>query len=83
MCLPVDLGRKSIVKHEIRTSESKPIRQNPRRLPSSQRAVAEADIQNMLKRGVIEPTSTQLYWSVKRMGPPGSASIIASSTLLQ
>ena len=53
-----DLGRKSIVKHEIRTSESKPIRQNPRRLPSSQRAVAEADIQNMLKRGVIEPTSS-------------------------
>ena len=53
-----DLGRTSIVKHEIRTSESKPIRQNPRRLPSSQRAVAEAEIQNMLKRGVIEPTSS-------------------------
>ena len=53
-----DLGRTSIVKHDIRTSESKPIRQNPTRLPSSRRAVAEAEIQNMLKRGVIEPTSS-------------------------
>ena len=35
------LGRTSIVKHEIRTSESNPSRQNPRRLPSSQQAVAE------------------------------------------
>ena len=77
-----DLGRTSIVKHEIRTSESKPIRQNPRHLPSSQQAVAEAEIQNMLKRGVIEPTSSPSA-SLKRMGPPGSAWIIASSTLLQ
>ena len=52
------LGRTSIVKHEIRTNESKPICQNPRRLPSSQQAVAEAEIQNMLERGVIEPSSS-------------------------
>ena len=53
-----ELGRKSIVKHEIQTNESRPIRQNPRRLLSKQRAVAEAEIQKMLKRGVIEPTSS-------------------------
>ena len=53
-----DLGRTGIVKHEIRTNESKPIRQNPRRLPISQRAVAEAEIESMLKRGVIEPSSS-------------------------
>lgn len=53
-----DLGRTSIVKHEIRTNGSKPIRQNPRRLPISQRAVAEAEIDKMLKRGVIEPSSS-------------------------
>ena len=51
-----DLGRTSIVKHEIRTNESKLIRQNPRLLPISQRAVAEKE--NMLKRGVIEPSSS-------------------------
>ena len=53
-----ELGRKSIVKHEIQTNESRPIRQNPRRLLSKQRAVAEAEIQKMFKRGVIEPTSS-------------------------
>ena len=39
-----DLGRTSIVKHEICTNESKPIRQNPRRVCISQWAVAEAEI---------------------------------------
>ena len=57
-CSADNLGRTSTVKHEIHTNESKPIRQNPRRLPISQRAVAEAEIENMLKRGVIEPSSS-------------------------
>ena len=57
-CSADNLGRTSIVKHEIHTNESKPIRQKPRRLPISQRAVAEAEIENMLKRGVIEPSSS-------------------------
>ena len=52
-----DLVRTVIVKHEIRTNESKLVRQNPRRSTTSQRAVAEAEI-NMLKRGVIEPLSS-------------------------
>ena len=50
-----DLPRTSIVKHEIHTHESKPICQNPRCLPISQQAMAEAEIENMLKRGVIKP----------------------------
>ena len=53
-----DLWRTSIVSHEICTNESKPIRQISRRLPISQWAVAEAEIENMLKRGVIEPSSS-------------------------
>ena len=53
-----DLGRTSIVKYEIRTYGSKPIRQDPRRLPSSQRPVAEAEMQSMPKRGVVEPASS-------------------------
>ena len=52
-----DLVRTIIVKHEIRTNKSKLVRQNPRRSTTSQRAVAEAEI-NMLKRGVIEALSS-------------------------
>ena len=51
-----DLGRTSLVQHSINTGDSKPIRQNPSRLPLSQQAVAEKEIETMLKRGVIEPS---------------------------
>ena len=53
-----DLGRTSIVSHEINTSGTRPIHQHPRRLPLSQRVEAEAEIANMLQRGVIEPSSS-------------------------
>ena len=45
-----DLGRTSLVKHTINTGDSKPIRQNPRRLPVGQRTVAEVELEKMLKR---------------------------------
>ena len=53
-----DLGRTSIVSHEINTSGTRPIRQHPRRLPLRQQVEAEAEIANMLQRGVIEPSSS-------------------------
>ena len=53
-----DLGRTSLVKHTINTGDSKPIRQNPRRLPLSQRTVAEVEVEKMLKRGVIEHSTS-------------------------
>ena len=53
-----DLGRTSIVSHEINTSGTRPIRQHPRHLPLSQRVEAEAEIASMLQRGVIEPSSS-------------------------
>ena len=53
-----DLRRTSIVRHEICTNESEPNRQNPRRLPISQWAVAKAEIENILKHGVIKPSSS-------------------------
>ena len=52
-----DMVRTIIVKHEIRTNKSKPVRQNPRRSTTCQWAVVEAEI-NMLKRGVIEALSS-------------------------
>ena len=53
-----DLGRTSIVKHEICINNSNPDRQNARCLPINQQAVAEAEIVNMLKPGVIKPSSS-------------------------
>ena len=53
-----DLGRTRIVSHEINTNGTKPIRQPPRRLPLSQQVEAEAEIENMVQRGVIEPSSS-------------------------
>ena len=50
-----DLGRTSIVSHEINISGTRPIHQHPRRLPLSQQVEAEVD---MLQRGVIEPSSS-------------------------
>lgn len=40
----------------INTGDRKPISQNPRCLPLSQQAVAETEIESMLKCGVIEPS---------------------------
>jgi len=50
-----DQGRTGTIKHEIHTDESKPIGHNPRCLRISQWAVAEAEIEKMLKHGIIEP----------------------------
>ena len=53
-----DLGRTSIISQEINTSGTRPIHQHPRRLPLSQGVEAEAEIANMLQRGVNEPSSS-------------------------
>lgn len=53
-----DLGRTSIVSHEINTRGTRPICQHPRHLPLSQRMEAEAEIVTKLQRGVIEPSSS-------------------------
>ena len=53
-----DLGRTSAVQHEINTGSTRPIRQPPRRLPIYQRQVVREEIDKMLKRGVIEPSSS-------------------------
>ena len=53
-----DLGRSNVVKHQIKTGETRPIRQRPRRLPVNQRPVAEQEVEKMLKQGVIESSSS-------------------------
>ena len=55
------LGRTSILKHEIHTGDSKPIRIPPRRIPSALLPEVNTLIDNMLKKEVIQPSTSP--WS--------------------
>ena len=59
-----DLGRTAIVKHQIKTSLSKPNKQPWSRLPLAKRDVASQAVDEMLKRGVIKPSTSS--WSSRR-----------------
>ena len=56
-----DLGRTRKVYHKIDTGNANPIRQPPRRLPFHQREEVRQLLDNMLSRGVVEPS--QGPWS--------------------
>ena len=56
-----DLGRTSLVEHEIDTGEARPIKQRPRRTPIAFRGEEEKEIQAMLQKGVIRESTTP--WS--------------------
>ena len=49
-----DIGRTRLEVHHIPTGEAAPVRQPPRRAPMHLRADIEAQIQNMLKQGIVE-----------------------------
>ena len=51
-----DLGRTTIVKHQIDVGDVAPVRQPPRRLPFHQREVVQQHVDKMLKNGIIEPS---------------------------
>ena len=51
-----DLGRCKAVTHKIDTGMARPIKQPVRRLPIKQREIADQQVEEMLKRGVIEPS---------------------------
>ena len=55
------LGRTSTIRHKIDTDAAKPIKQAPRRLPQAKREIIEAEIDRMLKQGIIEPSISS--WS--------------------
>uniref|UniRef100_A0A5S6QK48 RNA-directed DNA polymerase n=1 Tax=Trichuris muris TaxID=70415 RepID=A0A5S6QK48_TRIMR len=52
-----DLGRTSVVRHEIRTGNAKPIKIGPRRTPYRHRSTMETLVNRMLQQGVIEQAS--------------------------
>jgi hypothetical protein len=57
----MDLGRTSVVVHDVDTGDAAPIRQPPRRPPIALQPQMDAEINKMLEAGVIEPG--QSPWS--------------------
>ena len=55
---PEDMGSTTYVEHTIDTGDSRPIRMPPRRLPIAKQDCETEEVQKMLKRGVIEPSSS-------------------------
>ena len=56
-----DLGRTKRVNHKIDTGTSAPIRHHPRRIPFAKREQARELLEKMLKRDVVEPSTSP--WS--------------------
>ena len=56
-----DLGRTNIVELDIDVGSAKPIRQPPRRVPTVLRGELDTEIQEMLKKGVIERGQIQSF----------------------
>ena len=53
----IDLGRTTLVQHEINTGDATPIRLPPRMLPFHQRQAVQELVSDMLNRGVVEPSN--------------------------
>ncbi|XP_014679836.1 PREDICTED: uncharacterized protein LOC106819760 [Priapulus caudatus] len=52
------LGKTDIVRHSIETGNVAPIKQAPRRLPMHRQAQAKAELSEMLRTGIIEPSDS-------------------------
>ena len=53
-----DLGYTSLVQHRMDTGDHTPIKQSPRRLPFSQRETVSSLIDDMMKKGIIQPSAS-------------------------
>lgn len=53
-----ELGRTDLTANKIDTGDTKPIKLPPRRLPISQRDIAEREIESMLQKEVIKPSKS-------------------------
>ena len=52
------LGQTSIVKHHIHTGNSAPIKQRPRREPLGMKDAVKEEIEKMMNKGIIEPSTS-------------------------
>lgn len=53
-----DFGRTSLIKHKINTEGAKPTKQPPRRLPHHAAEFVDKEVENMIERGIVEPSSS-------------------------
>ena len=53
-----DLGHTSLAQHQINTEDSTPLKQHPRGIPFSQREQVLTLIDDMMKKGVIQPLTS-------------------------
>lgn len=53
-----ELGQTNLVQHEIHTKDHRPIKQPPRRLPPQHREKVDELVEDMLKKGVIERSTS-------------------------
>lgn len=53
-----DFGRTSLIKHKINTEGAKPTKQPPRRLPHYAAEFVDKEVENMIERGIVEPSSS-------------------------
>ena len=53
-----ELGRTDVARHRILTTTDKPVRVPPRRMGRDRQEKAEAAVDDMLRKGVIEPSSS-------------------------
>ena len=53
-----DLGHTSLVRHQVDTGDSPPIKQAPRRIPFSRRQVVADLIDDMMEKGVVQPSTS-------------------------
>lgn len=52
------LGQTSLVKHRINTGDAAPIHRRPYRVSASERQIIQAEVNKMLTKGIIEPSSS-------------------------
>jgi len=55
---PTDLGRTSLVQHDILTTPGPPIKQPPRRMASDKQLAANQQVQQSLESGVAQPSNS-------------------------
>lgn len=75
-----DFGRTSLIKHTINTEGQKPTKQPPRRLLHHAAEFVDQEVENMIAKGIIEPSASPWAAGVvlvkKKTAPKGFASII-------
>lgn len=55
---PSDLGRTSLVQHNILATPGQPVKQSPRRMASDNRLAADQQVQQSLESGVAQPNNS-------------------------